>query len=439
MDYILGSFPIDTAEGELQVWEKECHALLAVLASKSFIKTDELRRSIENLTPSQYQDWSYYGKWTAAMASLLIDGDLISDIELREALFGKSNIRTPEDEALFRPGDTVRVKSYQQGVEWRRPHIRTPGYVYGVNGRVVDVCGKFGDPSFLAFGINCPDIWLYRVEISMKDLWPEQSSSNDIVSIEIFEHWLEASSSDTGHDFADKTLLNHDDDGRDCSDHDHDHVDGHHSHDPRPIVEKKASEREGPPRPGKDFFRTLFQVVVDRDLATRDEVRSMIEYLDSAGTNLLGRDLIVKAWTDPNFEERLLKDPASAGLEIGIQTSNPNAPTVLTVVQNTTTTHNLVVCTLCSCYPSGLLGIAPAWYKSSEFRARAVREPRAVLQEFGTQLPPNQSVKVHDSTADHRYIVLPQRPNGTEDWSEEELKQLVTRDSMIGVTLPSNV
>jgi nitrile hydratase len=124
-------------------------------------------------------------------------------------------------------------------------------------------------------------------------------------------------------------------------------------------------------------------------------------------------------------------------MEIGIQTSNPNAPTVLSVVENTPEVHNLVVCTLCSCYPSGLLGLSPSWYKSSEFRSRAVREPRSVLQEFGTSVPQGQTIRVHDSTADHRYLVLPQRPVGTEDWSEEQLRRLVTRDSMIGVSIPS--
>ena len=272
----------------------------------------------------------------------------------------------------------------------------------------------------------------------MQDLWPEQSSGKDTLSIEIYEHWLEPSNADSGHDFQDVKLLNHDDNGSDCSHHDHDHNHDHddHSHDPRPTVEERAVENEGPPRPGAELFRALFQIVLDKELVSREEIRVMIEGLDSAGRNLTGRDLIVKAWMDPSFEERLLDDATSAALEIGIQTSNPNAPTVLTVVRNTPSEHNLIVCTLCSCYPSGMLGIAPVWYKSSEFRSRAVREPREVLKEFGTLLPKDQSIRVHDSTADHRYIVLPLRPKGTENWSKEELKQVVTRDSMLGVTSP---
>jgi len=165
----LESIPVDSEN--LQAWEQECHALFAVLASKGFFKTDQLRRTIEALTPQQYASWSYYGRWSAAMATILLDQGLISDEDIRGALFGdesnsdsdaSSSLQAPQD-ALFRPGDTVRVKSYQEGVEWRRPHIRTPGYIYGVNGRIVDVCGTFGDPSFLAFDIETPKIWLYRV------------------------------------------------------------------------------------------------------------------------------------------------------------------------------------------------------------------------------------------------------------------------------------
>jgi hypothetical protein len=158
----LGSIPVDdtdTRDDHLQAWERECHALFAVLASKAFFNTDQLRRAVEALTPHQYASWSYYG-------TLLLDRGLISDDDLRGALFGKTienRLSSQQEVSRFRPGDMVRVKSYQQGVEWRRPHIRTPGYIYGVKGRIVDVCGKFGDPSFLAFGIEPPKIWLYRV------------------------------------------------------------------------------------------------------------------------------------------------------------------------------------------------------------------------------------------------------------------------------------
>ena len=188
-----GAIPsIDNNNEELQAWEQQCHALFAVLASKGVFKTDQLRRAVENLTPTQYKTWSYYGRWAASMVTLLMDQGMISDSDLREALFGQQRGKNDDDNnntssswslqqtttigrpdptittlppppSLFSSGDTIRVKSYQDGVEWRRPHIRTPGYVYGVNGRIVDVCGKFSDPSLLAFGIESPKIWLYRV------------------------------------------------------------------------------------------------------------------------------------------------------------------------------------------------------------------------------------------------------------------------------------
>jgi nitrile hydratase len=428
----------------LQQWEQQCHALFAILAQKKYVKTDQLRRSIEALTPDQYSTWGYYEKWTAAMVTLLLDDGIISYNDLKVALFGTDHDNYyPNGHSVFQPGEKVRVKPYQQHIAWRRPHIRTPGYIYGVHGKVVDVCGQFDDPSFLAFGLEAPKVWLYRIEVSMADLWPEQSSSKDTVSVEIYEHWLEPSKQNSGHAYEDLELLNHDDDGHDCvhhhshshHDHPHDH-DGDHSHDPRPHVEKRAAQKEEIPRPGSELFNALYKLVVEKNLVSKDEIRSMVEALDTAGKTLKGATLVVKAWVDSGFKDRLLKDPSAAALEVGIETSNPNAPTVLTVVENTPSVHNLVVCTLCSCYPSALLGVAPSWYKQKEFRARSVRDPRSVLGDFGTYLNPNQSIKVHDSTADHRYIVLPQRPAGTEDWSEDELRTLVTRDTMIGVSNP---
>ena len=145
---------------------------------------------------------------------------------------------------------------------------------------------------------------------------------------------------------------------------------------------------------------------------------------------------MVKAWTDPDFKTRLLEDGNKASEEVGVSASNPNAPTKFVVMENTEDTHHVIVCTLCSCYPSGVLGMAPAWYKSRSYRARTVREPRKVLAEFGLELPANTKIVVHDSTADCRYMVLPARPDGTQGWSEEELLRIVSRDCLIGVAVP---
>jgi nitrile hydratase len=144
-----------------------------------------------------------------------------------------------------------------------------------------------------------------------------------------------------------------------------------------------------------------------------------------------GAKVVAKAWTDPAFKARLLKDGVAGVKEVGL---DPGA-TNLIVVENTPKVHNVVVCTLCSCYPRNILGLPPSWYKSREYRSRIVREPRAVLKEFGTQVPEYMEVRVHDSTADLRYLVLPRRPEGTAGMSEEQLAALINRDSMIGVAL----
>ena len=157
----------------------------------------------------------------------------------------------------------------------------------------------------------------------------------------------------------------------------------------------------------------------------------MIEFRDSI-TPATGAQIVARAWTDPAYKKRLLADGSEAIHEFGLDMGG----TRLVVVENTPDVHNVIVCTLCSCYPRNVLGLPPSWYKSREYRARVVREPRGVLTEFGTNLEGDVEVRVHDSTADMRYLVLPMRPAGTETMSEEELAGLVSRDCMIGVSLP---
>src|SRR5262249_11319413 len=157
-----------------------------------------------------------------------------------------------------------------------------------------------------------------------------------------------------------------------------------------------------------------------------DDVRRVVEVIDSQ-TPALGARVVARAWVDPEYKQRLLADGTKAVEELGI----PMGGTKLVVVENTPQVHNLIVCTLCSCYPRPVLGLPPDWYKSKNYRSRAIREPRSVLAEFGTTLPEGVAVRVHDSTADMRYLVLPLRPAGTEHLTEEQLADLVTRDSMI--------
>jgi len=170
-------------------------------------------------------------------------------------------------------------------------------------------------------------------------------------------------------------------------------------------------------------------LLVEKGIVTADEVRRAVEDMDSR-TPALGAKVVARAWVDPAFKARLLTDAKAAVAELGIDTG---ALSTLVAVENTEKLHNVVVCTLCSCYPRSILGVPPDWYKSLSYRSRVVVDPRGVLKEFGLEVEPNVEVRVYDSTADMRYLIIPARPAGTEGMSEEALARLVTRDSMIGV------
>lgn len=181
-----------------------------------------------------------------------------------------------------------------------------------------------------------------------------------------------------------------------------------------------------------DFERRVDAVqalLIEKGVITADEVRRAVENMDYSSP-ALGAKVIAKAWVDPTFKARLLAEAKSAILELGIDVGER---ATIVAVENTDMVHHVVVCTLCSCYPRGLLGYPPDWYKSLNYRSRVVVDPRGVLKEFGLELLPNVLVRVLDSTADMRYLVIPARPAATEGMSEEELASLVTRDSMIGV------
>jgi len=208
--------------------------------------------------------------------------------------------------------------------------------------------------------------------------------------------------------------------------HDHDHTQDH------------AHVHRYPPRPDQDDTLTYYrameaavrELLIDKGVLTAEDVRRQVENMDGRNAGR-GAKMVARAWLDPAYKQRMLANGSEAAEEIGLDVG----PLKLVVVENTPTVHNVIVCTLCSCYPRMLLGLPPDWYKSRNYRSRVVREPRAVLAEFGTVIPDDVLIRVHDSTADMRYLVVPRRPKGTENWSEAELAMLVTRDSMIGVAL----
>ena len=204
---------------------------------------------------------------------------------------------------------------------------------------------------------------------------------------------------------------------------DHGHVHDVSQHDP------EAAERNKVPFYGKRIY-AIRELLMDKGVLSSEDIQAQIDYIE-ARSPANGARLVARAWVDPAFKQRLLSDPKAACAEMGIDASGP---VEFVVLENTERVHNLVVCTLCSCYPRPILGRPPDWYKSFAYRSRAVVEPRAVMREFGTELPDHVDVRVFDSSADIRYLVLPRRPEGTEGMGESELAALVTRDSMIGVT-----
>ncbi len=203
----------------------------------------------------------------------------------------------------------------------------------------------------------------------------------------------------------------------------HDHLHTHDDHAPLGATE---------PRPEyARLERAVRELLIAKGVITAEDVRKQIELMDSR-TPAMGAKIVARAWVDPAFKARLMANAKAAADEMGVDTSN--SATVV-ALENTPERHHVVVCTLCSCYPKAILGVPPAWYKSSAYRARTVKEPRKVLAEFGTSLPDGVEIRVVDSTADMRYLVVPMRPAGTEGWSEDRLAALVGRDSMIGTAL----
>lgn len=218
-------------------------------------------------------------------------------------------------------------------------------------------------------------------------------------------------------------------------DHSHDHSghDHHHDHDHDHAHPHAPIESADDPQRYEYVLETAIrELLIEKGVLTAAAIHRQIDLQDSR-TPAVGAKVVARAWADPAFKARLIADPLDTIVdEFKLEISTPLK---LVVLENTPTVHNVVVCTLCSCYPRMLLGIPPAWYKSIDYRSRVVVEPRKVLAEFGTVLSPEVEVRVSDSTADLRYLVLPNRPAGTEAMNEEQLAALVTRDAMIGTAL----
>ena len=460
---------LDLTERSYEHWERAVHGLMVLLVGKKMLTVDEMRRGIEALPPAIYDTWGYYEKWAISIASILIERGIFTQFAWDAAL-GKGGTSL-SDSPLFTPSQHVTVLSEQQPVTplTKKPHLRTPGYVHGCTGVIERYCGVFADPSVLAFRGNQQMQHLYRVRFNQSDLWPTAAldtttpvignagtaGTADTVDVEIFQDWLIAS---TCTSMADSRTHDHSHDHSHSHEH-HEHVgigksssitatesshthDHGHVHEDRFTVEQNAVTKEGEETLGMQISRILVLETQRLGLVSADEITQAIEKVDSLGAHSEGPRIVARCWVDSSFKNIMLSDANAALSQLGIQGSNGTAATKLTALQNTSDVHNIVVCTLCSCYPLSILGLSPPWYKSRSYRARMVRQPRIVLAEFGTVVPAEVAIRVHDSTADLRYIVIPERPAGTEGWDEEKLQTLVTRDSMIGVRraiIPVNV
>mmetsp|Transcript_15833 Transcript_15833/g.30608 ORF Transcript_15833/g.30608 Transcript_15833/m.30608 type:complete len:466 (-) Transcript_15833:127-1524(-) len=433
-------------DSPMALWERRVHATLGILAQRGYITTDEMRRGVENLPEQVYKNCTYYGKWARSMLAILVERGVLTNEDVSKFIF-------PEPPEVikneYKAGDYVRVRSESFKTSFIRPHLRTPGYIFGVVGQIERLVGSFKAPELLAFRREAPDQDLYRVRFNQKDLWTNfVGGDNDTLDMDIYEPWLipatEAEfkaqkesrpTNATSHDH------DHDHHGHSHS-HGHSHGEGEHDHvhEERTIVEKVALEREGdmegPAAADEQFGNGLIDALVAKGVYTMEDLQKVVEGGETKGSVMNGAKVVLKAWQDEGFFERLLKDGNAAVAELGFDGGNPNAPTRLIVVANDDNVHNLIVCTLCSCYPGGLLGPAPSWYKARSYRARAVREPRKLLEEFGTYIPDDQQVRVHDSTADARYMVVPQKPKDFKvpETPEEEAQilNMITREHLIG-------
>jgi nitrile hydratase len=200
----------------------------------------------------------------------------------------------------------------------------------------------------------------------------------------------------------------------------------HHPHPHQPDLEDQGYDHH------QLMAQAVGELLIEKGVFTAEDLRRTLEAID-ARSPADGARLVARAWCDPGYRARVLADVNQAAGELGLDAG----AVPIKALENTPSLHNLVVCTLCSCYPRGLLGLPPDWYKARAYRSRAVREPRAVLAEFGTQIADDVEIRVHDSTADLRYLVLPLRPAGSEGLGEAALAALVTRDCLIGTALPA--
>ena len=439
----------------LQYWERQVDALEYVLLRKKIMNAHQLRKGIESLPPKSYINITYYEKWMYSILTTLLSKGYYTEKELQSkyikymqtnAKYNENN-NNPSNKPRFNIGDTVKVRDiFDTEIAnkiWRislkipeKQHIRTPGYIQNKVGIIESYVGSYKNAELSSIDIPHQKCNLYRVRFKQNEIWKDSNNSrfneNDTIDVELMEHWLQKS---------------------EIQDHDHDHD---HKSDPdglktqnnknREIVEKNAIDIEPTVSIYQILSRCVIELLVEKKVITMNEIRKQIESVDNSMYDNLGARIVVKIWRNPEWKKKLMsmdnttpnKNPYKLIRQEFKEIPEDYYETNLRIVENTKNIHNVVVCTLCSCYPRQILGIPPAWYKSLKYRSEIVYRPRELLmEEFGTVIPEDVMLRVHDSTSDLRYIVLPdpviQIGENWERLGDDELVNRVTRDMMIGV------
>jgi len=431
--------PGTTGEEVFSQWELEGCAVAKLLGRRGVTVVDETRRLIESLPAMEYARLKYYEKWICGSAALCLSAGIFEDRELEREL---GSDETPTEQT-FEIGQSVIVRKETDHVRWRKPHLRTPGYVHGKRGTVVRAQGPFPAPETIAFATLRPKAamaMLYTVRFKQVDLWDhyEASSVNDTLDCDVYSYWLRSIDDDNKNN--EKVGLGWTKFGYGLASTHVPH-NGHHLHESRQTAETKAVEDEAKHEsPYALLLAAIVRLCVRKGIFTKDEVRSDAENLDAMayGQTMEGARVIARAWTDETFKTKLLVDPKAAITETfpdiaetvksrgGMGSTNTSSTKIavkedrdavaqsfdfghtdLVVVADTPSIHNVVVCTLCSCYPRALLGLPPRYFTSRAYRARVVAEPRTVLEDFGCKLPASvTTVRVHDSTAVRFFSLL---------------------------------
>ena len=396
-------------------WEGRTFALTSLALGALRVPTPAFRHAIERMDPAHYLASSYYEHWLTAAATLVVEAGVLDTDDLGDMPLSRPvhpgavpDVR-PVTEPRFAAGDAVRVVD--------RPfpgHTRCPGYVRGRPGTVARVGPPGPVPELEAHRRERVPEPTYTVTFAAADLWPG-SGADHTVAVDLYDHDLrrreraqrasrraQRVSAARRIDHASTAAGGHPVSGR---------------HDDAPSeVEQRAAALEA--------------LLVEKGLVDPAAIDRIVEaYADDIGP-MNGARVVARAWVDDDYRGRLLADGTAAIAELGFGGTEGDH---VVVVENEPGVHNVVVCTLCSCYPWPVLGLPPAWYKSPPYRSRMVREPRALLAEMGCDVPAGTDVRVWDSSAEIRYLVLPERPAGTNGATEDELAALVTRDAMIGV------